>query len=71
MFTLKIETDNAAFAFDNAAEEVARILRQAAERIATHTRSSEGPLFDMNGNRVGSYSFDLADDLEDRRFGRR
>lgn len=65
-FTLTINTDNAAFdaeaddahqtEHDNARNaEVARILRYAADRVEYGTI---GPLRDVNGNTVGSYSFD-------------
>lgn len=64
MFTLKIETDNAAFGDqdgkgDNISEdcfaEVARILRKTADRVEREAVS--GPLMDVNGNKVGEFSF--------------
>ena len=51
MLTLTIKTDNAAFT-DDAGEEIARILRHAADKLA------EGYdyvyLMDYNGNNVGT-----------------
>jgi hypothetical protein len=61
-FTLTIETDNAAFdEIDNGeAFEVARILRDLAERIeAGDLWDTEiGNLRDLNGNKVGGWRFD-------------
>lgn len=62
MFTLTIETDNAAFGErkrkDEVCEEerieVARILRRTAELLETY---SSGTLRDSNGNTVGKYGF--------------
>lgn len=53
MFTLSIKTDNAAFEDPNA--EVARILRDAAERV--EQGFSRGLLRDINGNTVGDFDF--------------
>lgn len=59
MFTLTLDTDNAAFDDGNAAAETARILRDCADRIE---RGDDGDwtldgivlsLYDVNGNRVG------------------
>jgi hypothetical protein len=51
MFTLKIKTDNAAF--DDTAQEIARILRDTADRLE---RGGEfGTLRDINGNTVGEF----------------
>lgn len=62
-FLLKIETDNAAFADGNAASEVARILRETATKIESgHT---DGKLRDSNGNTVGSFALEVADEDED------
>lgn len=52
MFTLTIETDNAAFT-DDAAREVARILRQLAKKLEDGKDS--GKVMDLNGNSVGSF----------------
>ncbi len=65
MFHLSLRTDNAAFAEADgepteAAEErkVARILRWLADEVENSARS--GPLYDANGNTVGSFHFDEA-----------
>ena len=67
MFTLTIETDNAAFTGDDpddgeaegygaAAEEVARILRQLADLLdRTAPDSGAGRLHDLYGNNCGSW----------------
>ena len=54
MFSLIIETDNAAF--EDRAMEVARILRLAADQVAVGRE--EFNLTDYNGNNVGSASFE-------------
>lgn len=54
MFTLAIKTDNAAFEDRNA--EVARILRDAAEKVEDFGLPESG-LLDVNGNLVGGYKF--------------
>ena len=60
MFTLTIETDNAAFGEpDLCAHEIARILTKAAKDVQ---RVLDAPpttmiLRDVNGNRVGRWSF--------------
>jgi hypothetical protein len=60
MFTLKINTANAAF--DNEGAEIARILRQLADSFAAYPASAsrgvektEGTLRDINGNTVGKW----------------
>ena len=57
--TITIKCDNAAF--DNAGDEVSRILRNFANTIGVrgiwereHLDELEGMLFDYNGNNVGS-----------------
>lgn len=52
MFVLEIVTDNAAF--EDKDQEIARILRNAADRI--EAGQSSGKLMDANGNSVGSFS---------------
>jgi hypothetical protein len=58
--TVEIKTDNAAFNGYGYGTEVARILREAAERvdcadnIYALDHVSERPLLDVNGNRVGT-----------------
>ena len=51
-FTLTMETDNAAFGDDPAAE-ISRLLREAARRVELGILDS--PLLDANGNRVGRF----------------
>lgn len=61
--TLEIESfDNEAFA-DNPHEEVARILREAADSIASGKEI--GVLRDLNGNRVGSWALTLPESDQD------
>jgi hypothetical protein len=53
-FKLGIETGNAAFADGNAPAEVARILRNLADRIEGRACLPDSVrLFDSNGNTVG------------------
>lgn len=54
MFTLTIETDNAAFDEDPE-DEIIRILQNVKERI--DIGSKEGIVNDINGNPVGKYYF--------------
>ena len=54
MFTLTIETDNAAFGDDYRAE-IARLLRSIATRLENGTSANCGRLYDHNGNHVGDY----------------
>lgn len=58
MFELKIETDNAAFGEDegDAAREVARILRELADRMDSDLWNRTETVRDINGNRVGSFT---------------
>jgi hypothetical protein len=60
-FTLTIDCGNAAFD-DNTGTEIARILRSVARVIEAtiHERTDEdsSPLHDVNGNRVGRWSYD-------------
>ena len=60
MFDLTIDTGNAAFGEDNLERdaEIARILRQLAERLESDPCENLIPLFDLNGNRVGEAIFD-------------
>lgn len=57
-FTLEIDCDNAAFQENDGDQyvEVARILREAADRIENGRDSIA--LIDLNGNRVGDAAFD-------------
>lgn len=58
--TIKMECDNAAF--DRAPGfEVARILRELADKFQENDPIDPGyfgPVKDINGNRVGSFTFD-------------
>jgi len=61
MFTLEIETSNAAFGDDDRQEklaEIARIIRLLADRL--DNGQDEGKVHDINGNRVGT--FELTDE---------
>ena len=53
-FELHIETGNSSLA-DDPAYEIARILRRVASTVEDHGAGG-GPLRDINGNRVGSYT---------------
>lgn len=56
-FTLIIATDNAAFGEAGSGEnveEIARILGVVAEQITNESATERG-VFDVNGNRVGSW----------------
>lgn len=65
MFTLKINTDNAAFGDTEtaAADEVVTILRFIASRMEYGTMSA--PIRDTNGNTVGQYALEH-EPLEER-----
>lgn len=68
MFTMQIETDNAAFGEGDVrggdrAAEVARILRRVARLV--EDGSVSGPLHDANGNRVGEFELDGGCDHDD------
>lgn len=54
-FTITIACDNAAFADNGLAFEVANILREAADKV--EGGSDEFALRDSNGNKVGSAEF--------------
>ena len=62
MFRLStIRTDNAAFQDgDDGAGELARILRAIADSVENGNR--EGTARDVNGNNVGRWSLDTAED---------
>lgn len=53
MLRVEIETDNAAFVEAGPEFEVARLLREAADKIADGRR--EGRLRDCNGGEVGRF----------------
>jgi len=58
VFKVEINTDNAAFENDNCLPEVVRILRQLADKIEKHRFLDGHYLRDVNGNTVGSTSWD-------------
>lgn len=53
MFSLTIETDNAAF---EDPDELGRLVARAAEQIAAGR--TEAPVIDQNGNTVGRWTLD-------------
>jgi hypothetical protein len=59
-FTIEIDCGNAAFGDDDAEvnDEVARILRRAAELLQDSGTQESIVLRDINGNRVGSAKFE-------------
>lgn len=59
-FTLTIETTNEAFG-DWPGNEVARILRDLANRVDGDSEGMTGTCRDLNGNRVGSWAFEAAE----------
>lgn len=64
-FSLTFRMDNAAFA-DDPAGEVARILRDVADKVTRGDGFTVGdaelrPIRDSNGNRIGEYCADLED----------
>lgn len=54
MFTLNIETNNAAFDENSLTHELSRILKETACKIAAG--KTNGNIYDINGNCIGSYS---------------
>jgi hypothetical protein len=68
MFSLQINTDNAAFQDADKRWEIARMLRALADEISRTTLT--GGFLDSNGNCVGDWKFEASqDELEaaDRR----
>ena len=59
MFEMKFRTDNEAFTEDGG-EEIARLLAKAAEQVKSG--SLAGFVYDVNGNKVGSWSLEREDD---------
>jgi len=57
-FELALKSDNDAFV-DHEAAEVARILRSIATSIDGSSTYCEGDCVDLNGNRVGSFHFQV------------
>lgn len=57
-FTLTINTAGAAFD-DGQGLEVARLLREVADTVGDFENSAgAGPLIDINGNKVGTWTLD-------------
>lgn len=56
MFKIEIETGNAAFEDDSRNYELARILRQIAERL--ENGENAGRVLDYNGNKVGAFEIE-------------
>lgn len=57
-YTIKINCDNAAF--DDLAEELARILRREADRLTEWGAiPPDATLMDINGNKVGAATFEI------------
>ncbi|UTC28625.1 hypothetical protein MARCHEWKA_01120 [Brevundimonas phage vB_BpoS-Marchewka] len=54
MFKLEIDTGNAAFDEGDKPYEIARILRDLAQKI--ENGADEGSVRDLNGNKVGHYN---------------
>jgi hypothetical protein len=63
VITITIQTDNDAFQGDAGAHEVARILRDVADRFAGGDVPNGMRLRDANGNTVGDVEYD--DESED------
>jgi hypothetical protein len=62
MNNFTMETFNSGEAFDEPAAELARILRELADRIEAAGDSGRITLHDLNGNRCGHASFDWEGD---------
>lgn len=60
MFKLTIDTGNAAFEEHGAAGEIVRILSGVIRRVANG--DDFGILYDVNGNKVGSFSLEVEGD---------
>ena len=54
-FTLTIDLGNDAFNPPQYGPELARILRELAERLEDATTSASGGVLDANGNRAGTF----------------
>ena len=55
MFSLKLKTDNAANSDGNKSYEIARILRELADKI--EDGQTEGNIRDINGNTTGTFKY--------------
>ena len=63
MMNVSFTTGNSAFCGGNGTYEVARLLRQIADRVEIGYQ--DGSVVDLNGNRVGEWSLSLPDTDED------
>lgn len=59
-FKLTVNSGNDAFQDGNADSEVSRILRLIADRL--DVGPSSGIVYDYNGNKVGAFDYDIAED---------
>jgi len=64
-FEMKFYSSNAAFE-ENPSAEAARILREIADDVAAATTYCEGNVRDINGNTIGSFSFEVDEAEEDQ-----
>ncbi len=56
MVRISFETDTASFGPSGVGrQEIARILHSLANKVLRGGYVAQGPLFDINGNRVGTY----------------
>lgn len=55
MFTLKFDTGNAAFDYDNDRSEIVRILKEIQDEIEFY--KNEGSIIDINGNKIGTWKY--------------
>ena len=62
MFKLEIDTGNAAFDGGDCRAEVARILRHAADAVE-HQDTNANFIWDINGNRCGTFRLDHTQEL--------
>ena len=61
MFKLEFDTGNAAFDDDMRRDECARILRAVADLLEHGSQDGAG-VYDLNGNRVGTWSLSELDE---------
>lgn len=62
-FEMKLHSSNAAFD-ENPSAETARILREIADDIEASVTYCEGNVRDINGNTIGSFSFEVSEEDE-------
>jgi hypothetical protein len=56
IFTLRIQSDDAALTDAGGHHELQTILQTLAQVVVDNPRKSEGAVFDSNGNKVGRWS---------------